>query len=166
MRHKKPTLRKRHSHGRTVFKGTEICAVSLNTKGKRENSPFSLFWSQEELNDAFKKGCGGFKDGADTCLVEMMKDLDGEFKEKVPSELVLRSKSLKYELNNCALRTQEAEFKAGLCIPLAPASLIAAGVIWSCKSLPHFGIRVESERTCLTRLYSRMLIRCLNAAPM
>ena len=133
---------------------------SNNTKGKRENI-LSLFWSQEELNEAFKKGCGGFKDGADTCLVEMMKDLDGEFMTK--KGLVRAGIEIKKfeadELNNCALRTQEAEFKAGLCIPLAPASLIAAGGLFGLVNLYlDFGIRVESE----TNLSNKTILKDAN----
>ena len=90
----------------------------------------------------------------------MMKDLDGEFMTK--KGLVragVEIKKFEDELNNCALRTQEAEFKAGLCIPLAPASLIAAGGLFGLVNLYlDFGIRVESE----TNLSNKTILKDAN----
>ena len=135
-------------------------AMTTNNKGQRENV-LSLFWSKEEFNEAFSKACGGFKDGADTCLLEMVKDLDGEFMTK---KGVVRAgvEIKKFEADKadmCSLRTQEAEFKAGLCIPLAPAAIVATGSIFGAINLYlDFGVRVQSA----TNLSNKTILKEAN----
>ena len=57
----KPTLRKRHSRYRTVFKGTEIQALLALTIQRKARKHSLAFLVSRRLNDAFKKAVADLK---------------------------------------------------------------------------------------------------------